>query len=70
MDDYISNRTTAVIIDSVVLFFFIVEFFYNLYNHPHPKSAFFYLYYTWIDIATMITPIITMLIDEDKLQHI
>lgn len=54
----------------VVLFFYIVEFIYNLISFPPPRSAFFSLYFTWIDLATMITPIITIAMDSESVQYI
>ena len=54
----------------VVLFFYLLEFAYNFLSYSPPRSTFFSLYFTWIDIATMLTPIITIIMDSENFQHI
>ena len=52
-DDAITN-----LIDIVLTSIFIIEFVYNFWIAPKPKSLFFKKLDTWIDAVTIITPMI------------
>eukprot|EP00347_Sterkiella_histriomuscorum_P016353 403353514 len=70
IEEYIDDHTAEITIDMVIMFFYIIEFIYNYQQHPQPKSAFFSSYFTWIDLASMTTPLITLSIDSNGLDHI
>ena len=59
LEQYITDKKTELAIDIVVIVLYLMEFIYNFVTFPPPKSAFFCLYFTWVDIVTMITPMIS-----------
>ena len=44
---------------------YLIEFIYNLATHPPPKASFFQLYFTWVDLITMATPIVSVFLDSN-----
>lgn len=66
IEEYITDPTHTIIIDMVIVGFYLVEFAYNFITHPPPKCSFFSLYFTWVDLITMATPIVNVFLDYDN----
>lgn len=57
-DDYI-HKPVSMILDIVVTFIFIIELIYNVIKSKHPKVKYLYTSTIYIDLFTIITPIIS-----------
>ena len=53
------NECQNLIIDIIVTTIFIMEFIYNFIIHPAPKSSYFKMFETYIDLLTILSPIVS-----------
>jgi hypothetical protein len=63
IEEYIGDKQDMMVIDLVIIGLYLIEFIYNLVTFPPPKCGFFTLYFTWVDILTMITPVINIILN-------
>jgi len=55
---------SILVIDCVVTGLYIIEFVYEFYYTKKPRKNFFYRWTTWIDIITIVVPIVEILYEQ------
>ena len=58
LEDFFEGVQTIKTIDMVITILFALEFIYNLITHKRPRYQAFVEFDTWVDLITIVTPIL------------